>query len=107
MLEAHQTAWEHPEQKVRSFDEIAVLCRTHHQAELVEKCLRTESIPYVIAGREDYLNEESVQNSLSFFRLIEQTEESGSRRRRSRKDQRMHGRAKLRMCPAAFPTFPG
>ena len=77
MLEAHQTAWEHPEQKVRSFDEIAVLCRTHHQAELVEKCLRTESIPYVIAGREDYLNEDSVQNSLSFFRLIEQTEESG------------------------------
>lgn len=78
MIEAHQTAWEHPEQKVRSFDEIAVLCRTHHQAELVEKCLRTESIPYVIAGREDYLNEESVQNSLCFFRLIEQTAESGN-----------------------------
>lgn len=77
MIEAHQTAWEHPEKKVRSFDEIAVLCRTHHQAELVEKCLRTESIPYVIAGREDYLNEESVQNSLCFFRLIEQTEASG------------------------------
>ena len=51
MIEAHQTAWEHPEKKVRSFDEIAVLCRTHHQAELVEKCLRTESIPYVVAGR--------------------------------------------------------
>lgn len=71
MIEAHQTAWEYPEKKVRSFDEIAVLCRTHHQAELVEKCLRTESIPYVIAGREDYLSEESVQNSLCFFRLIE------------------------------------
>ena len=78
MLEAHQTAWRHPDRKVRSFDEIAVLCRTHHQAELVEKCLRTESIPYVIAGREDYLNEESVQNSLCFFRLIEQTAESGN-----------------------------
>ena len=76
MIEAHQTAWEYPEKKVRSFDEIAVLCRTHHQAELVEKCLRTESIPYVVAGREDYLNEESVQNSICFFRLIEQTEES-------------------------------
>lgn len=71
MIEAHQTAWEHPDKKVRSFDEIAVLCRTHHQAELVEKCLRTESIPYVVAGREDYLSEESVQNSLCFFRLIE------------------------------------
>ncbi len=78
MIEAHQTAWEHPGKKVRSFDEIAILCRTHHQAELVEKCLRTESIPYVIAGREDYLNEESVQNSICFFRLIEQTEESGN-----------------------------
>ena len=76
MIEAHQTAWEYPEKKVRSFDEIAVLCRTHHQAELVEKCLRTESIPYVVAGREDYLSEESVQNSICFFRLIEQTEES-------------------------------
>lgn len=71
MLEAHQAAWEHPDKKIRSFDEIAVLCRTHHQAELVEKCLRTESIPYIIAGREDYLSEESVQNSLCFFRLIE------------------------------------
>ena len=78
MIEAHQTAWEHPEKKIRSFDEIAVLCRTHHQAELVEKCLRTESIPYVIAGREDYLNEESVQNSICFFGLLEQTEESGN-----------------------------
>ena len=76
MIEAHQTAWEHQDKKVRSFDEMAVLCRTHHQAELVEKCLRTESIPYVIAGREDYLNEESVQNSICFFRLIEQTEKS-------------------------------
>ncbi len=78
MIEAHQTAWEHPEKQVRSFDEIAVLCRTHHQAELVERCLRTESIPYVIAGREDYLDEESVQNSLCFFRIIEQTAESGN-----------------------------
>ena len=78
MIEAHQTSWEHPGQKVRSFDEIAVLCRTHHQAELVEKCLRTESIPYVIAGREDYLNEESVRNSLCFFSLIEQTAEAGN-----------------------------
>lgn len=78
MLEAHQTAWQYPEKKVHSFDEIAVLCRTHHQAELVEKCLRTESIPYVIAGREEYLNEESVQNSICFFRIIEQTDKSGN-----------------------------
>lgn len=74
MLEAHRTAWEHPEKKVRSFDDVAVLCRTHHQAELVEKCLRTEGIPYIIAGREDYLTAGSVQNSISFFRLLEQAE---------------------------------
>ena len=71
MLEAHQTAWGRGGKKVRSFDEIAVLCRTHHQAELVEKCLKTESIPYITAGREDYLKAETVKNSLAFFRSIE------------------------------------
>ena len=49
MLEAHQAAWDMGERRTRGFDEIAVLCRTHHQAELVEKCLKKESIPYVVA----------------------------------------------------------
>ena len=37
MLEAHQAAWDNRERKVRAFDEIAVLCRTHRQAEILEK----------------------------------------------------------------------
>lgn len=71
MLEAQEAAWESGERKIRSFDEIAVLCRTHHQAEIVERCLKKESIPYIMAGREDFLNAERVQNSLRFFRLLE------------------------------------
>ena len=33
------------------FSDIAVLYRTHRQAELIEQCLRKESIPYVVDGR--------------------------------------------------------
>ena len=34
-------------QAERSFSDIAVLCRTHRGARLVEQCLRQESVPYV------------------------------------------------------------
>ena len=71
MLEAHREAWECGDRKVRGFDEIAVLCRTHRQAELVEKCLRQESIPYIVAGREDFLHDSSVQDSIWFFHFLE------------------------------------
>lgn len=74
MLEAHQASWELGERRPRGFEEIAVLCRTHHQAELVEKCLKKESIPYIMAGREDFLQEGTVQGSLSFFRYLEDPE---------------------------------
>lgn len=75
MLEAHQNAWEQDGRRVRGFDEMAVLCRTHHQAELVEKCLKKESIPYIVAGREDFLKESTVQDSLCFFRYLEDPED--------------------------------
>ncbi|HJD47225.1 MAG TPA: UvrD-helicase domain-containing protein, partial [Candidatus Mediterraneibacter norfolkensis] len=75
MLEAHENAWERGECRVRGFDEIAVLCRTHHQAELVEKCLKKESLPYIVAGREDFLQESTVQDSLCFFRYLEDPED--------------------------------
>ena len=71
MLEAHQAAWDMGDRKTRGFDEIAVLCRTHHQAELVERCLKQESIPYIVAGREDFLTDSAVQDSLCFFRYLE------------------------------------
>ncbi len=75
MLEAHQSVWEMDGRKIRSFDEIAVLCRTHHQMELVEKCLRKESIPYIVSGREDFLKDPAVQASIGFFRYLENPED--------------------------------
>ncbi len=71
MLEAHRTAWETDGRKPRGFDEIAVLCRTHRQGELIEKCLRQEGIPCIVAGREDFLKDPVVQGSIAFFRYLE------------------------------------
>ena len=51
----------------RSFADIAVLYRTNHQARLLEQCLQKEGIPYVVAGREDYLDHPAVQGTISFF----------------------------------------
>lgn len=68
MLEAHRAAREGEERTVRGFGDIGVLCRTHRQADLVEKCLQKESIPCIRSGREDYLEDDTVQGSLAFFR---------------------------------------
>ena len=54
------------------FSDIAVLYRTHRQAETIEKCLATEGIPYTVAGREDYLSAPEVTRALSFLRLLMQ-----------------------------------
>ena len=51
------------------FSDIAILYRTHRQAEAIEKCLAAEGIPYIVAGREEYLSAESVNRALSFLRL--------------------------------------
>ncbi len=55
---------------VRGFSDMAVLYRTHRQAALLEKCLRQEGIPYVVAGREDFLREREVRAALYFFRYV-------------------------------------
>ncbi len=52
------------------FSDIAVLYRTHRQADVLEKCLRTEGIPYLVAGREDYLADAKVEGLVSFLRLL-------------------------------------
>lgn len=60
----------------RSFGDIAVLYRTRYQAKLLEKCLRKESIPCVITGKDDVLQEKVIRESLHFFRaLLEEREE--------------------------------
>lgn len=54
----------------RSFSDIAVLYRTHRQAEIIEKCLRKESIPYVVVGRDDFLADLKVRGTEAFFRFL-------------------------------------
>ena len=73
MLEAQELSGSR-ERQTRSFDEIAVLTRTHRQADLVEMCLRKEGIPYIVAGRERFLEDDKVQGSICFFQYLEDPE---------------------------------
>lgn len=66
--------------KPRSFGDIAVLYRTHRQAKLLETCLKKESIPYVVAGREEFLQENWVKGSISFFKSLVIPGDEGSKR---------------------------
>ncbi len=54
----------------RSFSDIAVLCRTHRQAALLEKCLKHDDIPAVIVGRQDFLQQDSVRGAVGFLRWM-------------------------------------
>lgn len=69
MLEAQDVFIEN-ESRVSGFDEIAVLYRTRRQADLLENCLKKEGIPYVVAGRDDFLMEPAVRGSVSFFKSL-------------------------------------
>ncbi len=55
---------------VRGFSDMAVLYRTHRQSAMLEQCLRQEGIPYLVAGREDFLREREVRAALYFFRHV-------------------------------------
>ncbi len=57
-----------------TFEDIAVLYRTHRQAALLEDCLKKEGIPYVVAGRENFLQEETVRGTICFFKALLQPE---------------------------------
>ncbi|WP_434309938.1 UvrD-helicase domain-containing protein [Hominifimenecus sp. rT4P-3] len=67
--------------ETRSFSDLAILYRTHRQARLLEECLRQEGIPYVVAGREDFLLEPKVRGALYFFQyaLHPEDEQAGER----------------------------
>lgn len=54
----------------RALSDIAVLYRTHRQADRLEYCLRREGIPYTVSGRERYLADGQVRRVLAFFRLL-------------------------------------
>ncbi len=68
MLDAQNLGYE---QETRAFSEIAVLCRTHRQLELIEKCLHHDDIPCVIHGRDDFLDTDEVRGVLSFFHSLQ------------------------------------
>lgn len=68
MLEAQALGHE---REARAFSDIAVLCRTHRQLELVEKCLRHDDIPCVVSGREDYLEDSGVRGILAFLHMLQ------------------------------------
>ena len=68
------------DRKPKSFGDIGILYRTHRQAELLETCLKKEGIPYVVAGREEFLEEPQVRGSLVFFRSILDPEDGLSRK---------------------------
>lgn len=55
----------------KSFADIAVLYRTHRQAEQLEYCFRKEGIPYIVAGRDEFLREKTVRGAIAFFRYIQ------------------------------------
>ncbi len=73
MLEAQEELLKESRQ-VRSFDDIAVLYRTHRQAQLLESCLKKEGIPYVTAGRDDLLMEPDVRGTVCFFKSLQEGE---------------------------------
>ena len=70
MLDTHTLARDRDSDRVRSFSEIALLYRTHRQAELIEKCLRQEGIPYTVAGRDDLLEQGEARGAAAFFRSL-------------------------------------
>jgi uncharacterized protein (TIGR00375 family) len=59
-----------PAGQPRSFSDIAVLYRTNRQADILEQCLQKESIPYVVAGQDDFLMEAEVRGAVAFFRFL-------------------------------------
>lgn len=68
MLEA--AAVENARACVRAFSDIAVLCRTRRQLELIETCLRHDSIPCVVLGRGSFLTESTSRGLTGFFRSL-------------------------------------
>ena len=70
MLDAQEGFGPLEERKTRSFGDIAVIYRTHRQGELLERCLKQEGIPYIVAGREEFLQADSVRASLCFFSCL-------------------------------------
>ena len=79
MLEAHEMSGRVDADRIRGFEDIAVLYRTHKEAKMLEKCLKKEGIPYVVAGREDFLREDKVRGCICFFKSLLDEQDSLAR----------------------------
>ncbi|MDR2649697.1 MAG: UvrD-helicase domain-containing protein [Clostridiales bacterium] len=55
---------------VRAFSDIAVLYRTHRQAELIGDCLTKEGIPFMVTGRGRFLTAPMPAKALAFFQFM-------------------------------------
>ncbi len=53
-----------------SLADIAILYRTHRQAEQLSFCLEQAGIPHSISGRDDFMDDEQVRLCLAFLRAI-------------------------------------
>ncbi|HJB15165.1 MAG TPA: UvrD-helicase domain-containing protein [Candidatus Blautia excrementipullorum] len=79
MLDVEGQTREREGGKTRSFRDIAVLYRTHYQARLLEKTLSQEGIPYVVNGREDFLETPLVRGTIRFFLSLIHPEDEACR----------------------------
>lgn len=70
MLDSQRISAEGAASRTLGFSDIAVLYRTHRQADLIERCLQKESVPYVVSGRDDFLMDRDVRSALCFFRFL-------------------------------------
>lgn len=70
MLDIENSFERETERRQRRFSDIGILYRTHHQARILEKCLKQEGIPFVTVGRDDFLETTEVRGCISFFRSI-------------------------------------
>ena len=65
---------------MRSFGEIAVLCRTRRQLDRLERTLARAGIPCQVAGRGDYLTAACVHGVLSFLRFLKKSQDTAALR---------------------------
>lgn len=63
---------------IRSFSDIAVLCRTHRQLELIESCLKHDDIPCIVSGRDDFLDADEVRGVLAFFHSMQEVRDTAA-----------------------------
>nr|WP_326185893.1 UvrD-helicase domain-containing protein [uncultured Oscillibacter sp.] len=67
MLEAQKLGCD---REARAFSDIAVLCRTHRQLDLIETCLRHDDIPCVVCGQDGFLEADDARGALAFLRAL-------------------------------------